>query len=315
MMHDTHNPAMEHIRPLSARFSVDTHIHDVEPLNAATLQAIARLEASGFLVSDIAHQMARANATLRTARHRARPHTPSPCPSPLRRMSLNGSEELQGHVAVRVSDLEDMPSTSATPSILRPDTGASLSEPALSPVLPAVGDDLGMKKAATTDTTQEKLSVEGNSGSVRVMVVDDDPMVRSTLTRMLTNMGHKVINQAHDGLAAVETYRANVHDLVLLDMRMPRLDGKDAFIRLKQDHPNIRVVIVSAYCDDEDVRFVLKEGAKGVVRKPFRLSGLRSAIDAAMNPGLADMTFVCDGVHLTTNRRDESDEGSMSASL
>ncbi len=127
---------------------------------------------------------------------------------------------------------------------------------------------------------------------LRVMIVDDDPIVRTTLSRMVKAIGHRVEQMAVDGQEALDVFDKDLVDLVLLDMRMPRLNGRQTFEGLIKIDPKVNVLIVSAYSDDEEIAEVIRSGAKGLVKKPFIVKGLRESIRVAMHPPVKP--FVCE---------------------
>jgi signal transduction histidine kinase/CheY-like chemotaxis protein len=117
----------------------------------------------------------------------------------------------------------------------------------------------------------------------RVLVVDDDDLVRRSLARLLRGVGHEVV-YATDGLEAVEVYtRAEPRPrVVLLDLDMPRLSGAETLARLRELDPDVRVVLVSGYYDDARKREMLDAGAADFLAKPVDAQKLRDAIRLAM---------------------------------
>jgi signal transduction histidine kinase/CheY-like chemotaxis protein len=121
------------------------------------------------------------------------------------------------------------------------------------------------------------------SGGV-VLIVDDEEHVRAVAARILEQAGYSVLLAA-DGAAGVELYRARVGqiDCVLLDLTMPRLSGKQTFYELLQLDPNVRVVIMSGYDEQETAeRFTELEPA-GFLHKPFTIESLHAAIAQALD--------------------------------
>ena len=113
--------------------------------------------------------------------------------------------------------------------------------------------------------------------------MEDEEVVRNLATRILANAGYRVTACA-DGPEAVALYKdkAAEFDLVLLDMMMPNMHGKDVFAAMKQIDPHVRVLLMSGY-SDSDVQEVLDQGIKGFIPKPFRskqlLQKIREALD------------------------------------
>ena len=112
-----------------------------------------------------------------------------------------------------------------------------------------------------------------------ILLVDDEDMIWDVVFDMLTDLGYTVV-MAGNGREAVEIFQANPSefDLVLLDMLMPEMNGRDAFYELKKSSPSIRVLLASGYVNEEDVQDVLTAGANGFLRKPYRLRDLSRKI-------------------------------------
>jgi DNA-binding NarL/FixJ family response regulator len=104
--------------------------------------------------------------------------------------------------------------------------------------------------------------------SVSVLVVDDQTLVRAGFVRLLeTEPGIAVAGEAADGLEALEAARRTRPDVVLMDIRMPRLDGLQATARLTATQPGTRVVVLTTFDLDEYVFEALRAGASGFLLK------------------------------------------------
>jgi len=112
-----------------------------------------------------------------------------------------------------------------------------------------------------------------------VLVVDDESMIREVACQMLEDMGLKVL-QAEDGLQAVEIYQASdeLIDMVLLDMTMPKMDGKACFSALKKIDPDVRVVISSGYHASEIHAKFSENSLAGLVQKPYKYEELQNMV-------------------------------------
>jgi CheY-like chemotaxis protein len=126
------------------------------------------------------------------------------------------------------------------------------------------------------------------SGSGRILVVDDEEIMRVTAQIILENLGYTVL-LAENGKKAVELFHKedNKIDLVLLDMIMPVMNGRDCFEQLKKINPDVRVVISSGFSREEDLQEMMKDGLSGLIRKPYLTSALSRVIHDALNRGLA----------------------------
>ncbi len=105
----------------------------------------------------------------------------------------------------------------------------------------------------------------------RVMVVDDEASVRTALRRILERMGHEA-SEAENGRVALELYREDPCDAILMDLYMPELDGVEMMIRLKSDYPDVKVVAVSGggwKSKDSALGEMTDLGAVETIAKPF----------------------------------------------
>ncbi|MGH3104625.1 MAG: ANTAR domain-containing response regulator [Gaiellaceae bacterium] len=116
--------------------------------------------------------------------------------------------------------------------------------------------------------------------SLRILVAEDETIIRLDLRELLEAAGFEVCAEARDGLEAVELARAERPDLALLDVKMPRLDGIEAARRILDERP-IPIVMLTAYGQDELVSRAVEAGVFGYLVKPFRESDLLPAIRTA----------------------------------
>jgi DNA-binding NarL/FixJ family response regulator len=115
----------------------------------------------------------------------------------------------------------------------------------------------------------------------RVLVVDDQTVVRDGLVLLLGLLpGLEVVGSASDGEEAVRLVAENNPDVVLMDLRMPRVDGVEATRRIRQAHPSVQIVVLTTYSDDESVFAALQAGARGYLTKDAGAEEIARAIDA-----------------------------------
>ena len=148
-----------------------------------------------------------------------------------------------------------------------------------------------------------------------VLVVDDEPMLRNLLSRLLHMEGYEVI-EAPDGEAALDMVAAHQPDLVLLDVMMPARDGLDVLGDLRQTS-DVPVILVSALGEEADRVLGLKMGADDYVVKPFsaaelsariesvlRRAQLRPAAGAGARPAPNDNQIAFDGISIDLGTRE-----------
>lgn len=131
------------------------------------------------------------------------------------------------------------------------------------------------------------------SAPIRVLIADDQRVVRDGLVLLLGLLpGIEVVGTASDG-EEVMTLVANLRpDIVLMDLRMPRCDGVEATRRLRETHPEIKVVVLTTYADDHSVLEALRAGARGFLTKDAGAEEIQRAIaavehgEAAIDPAV-----------------------------
>jgi CheY-like chemotaxis protein len=126
-----------------------------------------------------------------------------------------------------------------------------------------------------TDSSAPRLS------ALRILVVDDEPMVGESLARLLREYGHQVI-LAVDGESGLRRYREQQYDLVIADAVMPVMDGAEFVTRLRSLDPQAQVLAISGQTAAPRVDGMLEAGAFGFVSKPFVVDELLDAIARGM---------------------------------
>jgi AmiR/NasT family two-component response regulator len=115
---------------------------------------------------------------------------------------------------------------------------------------------------------------------MRILIAEDETIIRLDLREMLEKAGFDVCAEAKDGEEAVMLARTVEPDLVLLDVKMPKLDGIDAARRILEERP-VPIVMVTAYGEEELVSRAVETGVFGYLVKPFRETDLLPAIATA----------------------------------
>ncbi len=117
---------------------------------------------------------------------------------------------------------------------------------------------------------------------IRVMTADDHPVVRAGLSALLANESDlELVAEARDGAEALAMYEAHKPDVVLMDLRMPQMDGVDAIERIRESHPDARIVALTSYEGDADIYRALNAGAYGYLLKDMLGTELVGAVRAA----------------------------------
>jgi len=116
-------------------------------------------------------------------------------------------------------------------------------------------------------------------GSGTVLLVDDEAMVLDVGVKVLKRLGYTVL-EAKGGREAVEIYKANGNkiDLVILDMIMPNMGGGEAYDKMKEINPNVKVLLSSGYSVDSEAKEILTRGCDGFIQKPFTMKELSQSI-------------------------------------
>jgi len=113
---------------------------------------------------------------------------------------------------------------------------------------------------------------------IRVVVVDDQALIRQGIAGLLAVAGIEVAGEAADGRAAIELIAATEPDVVLLDMRMPRFDGIWTLERLRENGTEVPVLVLTTFDDDALVLDALRAGARGYLLKDVTLAQLTEAV-------------------------------------
>lgn len=117
---------------------------------------------------------------------------------------------------------------------------------------------------------------------IRVLVVDDHPLFRDGLCRLLTGDDEfELVGEAGDGEEALAVLRSRPADVVVMDLHMPRMDGITATARIRAAAPETHVLVLSTYDTDADVVPAMAAGAIGYLLKDVSRAELRAGIKAA----------------------------------
>src|SRR5215470_8243464 len=117
---------------------------------------------------------------------------------------------------------------------------------------------------------------------IRVVIADDHPIVRTGLRLMLgMKEGIELVGEAADGVAAIHLVSSLQPDVVLMDLRMPAMDGWEAIERIRAEWPHIAIIVLTTYDEDELMLRSLQAGVRGYLLKESDLETVLQAIESA----------------------------------
>ena len=133
---------------------------------------------------------------------------------------------------------------------------------------------------------------------IKVLIADDQELIRESLKIVLnTHEDLQVIDTVEDGFGVLYSLKRNIPDVILMDIRMPRMDGVYCTKMVKEAYPDVKIIILTTFDDDDFVFSALKFGASGYLLKGVSMDGLYQAIltvvsgGAMINPDIATKVF------------------------
>jgi DNA-binding NarL/FixJ family response regulator len=118
-------------------------------------------------------------------------------------------------------------------------------------------------------------------GPIRVLVADDHPVVRAGLAAVLVQQADlDLVAESENGARAVALYREHHPDVCLMDLRMPVMDGVEAIRTIRTEFPEARIIALTTYEGDADIRRALEAGAQGYLLKDMLLTDVIRAVRA-----------------------------------
>lgn len=126
---------------------------------------------------------------------------------------------------------------------------------------------------------------------MKILVVDDDPIIRKLLLEVLTNDGHQV-TVAKNGLEGLNLVRRQPFQLVFMDVHMPIMNGLEALISIRNLYPEMAVAMMDSY-PDQLVRQAESKGALTCMHKPFDLNEIREVIEEVGSSNLKEKRTLC----------------------
>ncbi len=121
------------------------------------------------------------------------------------------------------------------------------------------------------------------SGKGTILLVDDESMILSVFSRFLERLGYRVLT-AEDGAKGIAMFEREKEtiDLVILDLNMPELSGKEVFKRIKEIRPEIKVILSTGFAINGEVQEILDMGANGYIKKPYDIEKLSALISEVL---------------------------------
>ena len=113
----------------------------------------------------------------------------------------------------------------------------------------------------------------------RILIIDDNDSFREMLAEMLVRAGHEV-SEAVNGKIGMELYYKNPSELVITDIYMPRMGGREVIIKLRQNHPDVKIIAISGGGDGGSLKYLQNTqnlGADEYLLKPFTMKELLEA--------------------------------------
>jgi two-component system chemotaxis response regulator CheY len=126
------------------------------------------------------------------------------------------------------------------------------------------------------------VAINPNEKLARVLVVDDDTLMREVLKALLRDEGFEVAGEARDGQSALALIDRARPDIVCLDVNMPGMSGLDVLKSIRSRNPEIRVVMITGDSSMATVREAVGFGAMGYIIKPFKAGRVAASLIAAM---------------------------------
>lgn len=141
-----------------------------------------------------------------------------------------------------------------------------------------------------------------------IALADDHVLLRKGLADLVTKQGYNVLFQADNGEEFLEKLKTNpAPDIVLLDINMPKKDGYDTALWIKKNRPEIKVLALSMYDDENAIIRMLKNGARGYILKDAEPADLKAAIDSVLNKGFHYSEMVTGKLIHTIHSMDEEE--------
>lgn len=152
----------------------------------------------------------------------------------------------------------------------------------------------------------------------KIALADDHVLLRKGLASLVQNLGYEVVFEADNGndlISRINDNRNSLPDLVLMDINMPEKDGYETAVWIKENHPEIKVLALSMYDDENAIIRMLKNGAKGYILKDSEPGELKTAMESVLNKGFYYSEMVTGRLMRSITDTDEQNASKKMASL
>ena len=116
--------------------------------------------------------------------------------------------------------------------------------------------------------------------SLRIVIADDEPLLRRDLKEVLEDLGYRVVGEAMNGSEALRLIQQEMPDVAILDIKMPEMDGIQVARKVSRQHP---VVILTAFSERHLIEKAKDAGVMAYITKPFRVGDVSSAVELAVS--------------------------------
>lgn len=141
---------------------------------------------------------------------------------------------------------------------------------------------------------------------MKIIIIDDDPLVVTALTTIVENSSYDVIATGTSGEDAVELYKKYEPDLLMTDIRMRNVSGLEASKKVLVDYPDAKILLITTFKDDEYIHEALNIGCKGYLLKD-NLSGIIPAIEAVLSGNMVFDSNIVKSMSATSTHKDLSE--------
>jgi len=121
-----------------------------------------------------------------------------------------------------------------------------------------------------------------NGGSERILIIDDEKEVLNMTSSILTESGY-CVDTASSGKDGIKKYKETKPDLVILDLKMPNMDGSKVFRELTKINPNVQVILSTGFVDTQEKDELINSGAKGYIKKPYTAADIKKKVREVLN--------------------------------